>query len=90
MRTAIVIAASLACLGSASAHDWYELGCCGGSHCGPVADGVVVERKDGVSVQGFGTLSYSDPRLRWSRDDRDHVCSVGDKLLCVYRKPKGM
>jgi len=75
---------------AAHAHDWYETSCCGGSHCGPVADGVVIEGADGVTVEGFGLLSYGDTRLRWSRDDRDHLCVVDGKLACVYRKPKDM
>jgi len=81
----IVLACSVA-----HAHDWYEPACCGGSHCHPVADGVVVEGAAGVTVEGFGLMSYSDWRLRWSRDERDHVCIVDGKLACVYRRPKGM
>ena len=49
------------------------------------------ELPDGVHVSGFGVLSYSDPRLRWSRDFEAHVCATQyapRKLLCVYRKPK--
>jgi hypothetical protein len=56
-----------------------------------VADSVVEELADGVHVTGFGVLSYSDPRVRWSRDFEAHVCatlSTPRKLLCVYRKPK--
>ncbi len=77
-------------IGSASAHEWYDPNCCAQVHCHPVDDGVVQEKKDGVYVTGYGVLSYTDPRLRWSRDDRDHVCEMGPKLLCVYRRPKDM
>jgi hypothetical protein len=53
---------------------------------------MIEERADGVHVRGYGTLSYTDARLRWSQDDRDHMCITQDashKLLCVYRRPKG-
>lgn len=76
----------------AAAHDlaWYEASCCHDQHCRPVDDGVVNEKTDGVWVDGYGILSYSDPRLRWSRDNNDHLCVNGTKLICVYRRPKGM
>jgi hypothetical protein len=77
-------------LASAQAHSWYEVACCHERDCVPVEDGVVVEKTDGVHVQGFGILSRSDSRLRTSRDDQDHVCQQPGKLLCVYRKPNGM
>ena len=67
---------------------FYEPSCCSGRDCAPVADGVVSEKAAGVLVQGYGLLSYSDARLRWSRDDRDHVCAQAGKLLCIYRRPK--
>lgn len=68
----------------------YDLSCCSDQDCGPVEDGVVTERKDGIHVEGHGVLSETDPRVRWSRDGQDHLClSPTNKLLCVYRKPKG-
>jgi hypothetical protein len=76
--------------GSAGAHAWYEPACCSERDCAAVDDGVVVERVDGVHVKGWGVLSRTDPRLRWSRDDHDHVCAMPEKLYCVYRKPNGM
>ena len=71
-------------------HGWYDLECCGDRDCYPVDSGVVKELKEGVVVQGFGILSYSDRRLRWSKDDRDHICAArsGGGLICVYRRPK--
>lgn len=80
-----------------NAHGWYESSCCGGEDCKPVPDGTVTETKEGVTVQGWGIMSESDGRLRWSQDERDHICiskatyaaPIG-KLLCVYRKRKFM
>lgn len=88
---AIIFAAAFVGATAAHGHSWYEDSCCSGIDCREVADGTVEERAVGVHVKGFGILSYSDPRLRWSRDDQDHLCvSISDgKLLCVYRKPKG-
>ena len=74
----------------ASAHSWYEAACCSSKDCKSVDDGAVLEMADGVHVKGWGVLSRSDSRLRWSRDDRDHICEQPGKLLCVYRKPNGM
>lgn len=75
-------------------HMWYENACCGGMDCKPVADGVVEDRQQGVEVNGFGLLSYSDPRLRWSQDNSDHLCvsnsTMTPKLVCVYRRFKGI
>jgi hypothetical protein len=76
----------------ALSHSWYEPACCSGVDCAPVQDGLIEDRADGVHVRGYGTLSYTDARLRWSQDDRDHMCVTQDashKLLCVYRRPKG-
>jgi len=98
----VVIALALMLLASitpAGAHDWYESACCHNKDCKPVPDGVVTETADGVRVEGFGILSESDSRLRWSQDDRDHICAfpqstfgapVTKKLQCVYRKRKFM
>ena len=69
-------------------HNWYPMECCGGADCRPVPDGVVRELKDGVVVRGFPMLSHTDPRLRWSEDGEDHVCSRGPSLFCVFRRPK--
>ncbi len=75
----------------ASAHSWYEPSCCSQIDCYPVEDGTVLEKSDGVHVRGFGIMTLGDPRLRWSHDDQDHICSSrAGKLLCVYRRPKGM
>lgn len=75
----------------ARGHSFYEPACCSERDCAPVADGVVVEKPDGVHVRGHDVLSRTDPRLRWSRDDRDHLCvSPSSKLLCVYRRPNGV
>ena len=69
----------------------YDVACCSGHDCAAVEDGVVVEdpRTGYVTVHGQ-MLSPSDPRLRQSLDDRDHVCKTPTKLNCVYRRPKGM
>jgi hypothetical protein len=80
----------------ARGHSWYETSCCSGKDCAPVEDGVVTEGPNGVHVQGFGLMSPSDPRIRWSRDDRDHLCVIHgmpntmSKLRCVYRRPNGV
>lgn len=68
---------------------WYEQSCCSGKDCAPVKDDAVQYKSDGVYVDGFGVLSYQDPRLRWSRDHRNHICAVGSKLRCLYRRPNG-
>jgi hypothetical protein len=74
----------------ALAHGWYEASCCSDRDCRPVPDEFVEETKAGVVVKGHGTLSSTDPRLRWSRDQRTHLCEEPGKLLCVYRKPPSM
>lgn len=75
----------------ARSHNWYELACCSDKDCGPVVEGVVTEDRAGVHVKGHGLMSPSDSRIRWSRDDQDHLCtSPSGKLLCVYRRPTGM
>jgi hypothetical protein len=95
IRSALIIGGTLAAIallvalfvGAALSHEWYEPACCSGNDCAPVDDGTVVEKSDGVHVQGWGVLNRSDPRVRWSRDDRDHVCAIAGKLYCVYRNP---
>lgn len=86
-RIIALIVAVFAFAGPASSHSWYESACCGGNDCQPVADEAVINAKEGVQVEGFGLLSYSDSRLRWSRDNANHICAQGPKLNCVYRRP---
>lgn len=84
----------------AKAHEWYDSDCCSGKDCDPVPDGTVVETGQGVVVKGFETIQEGDTRLRWSKDERDHICvakapyyysqGVQQKLRCVYRKRKFM
>jgi hypothetical protein len=72
--------------------DWYESMCCSNRDCHPVTDDVVKNVQGGVEVKGYGLLSYSDARLRWSRDNQNHICESlppNQKLLCVYRKFNG-
>ena len=69
-------------------HSWYPVECCGGKDCHAVPTGVVQELRDGVKVPGFPLMYYTDPRLRWSEDGEDHVCSRGPSLFCVFRRPK--
>ena len=91
MLASLVVILALMPSHAVRVHSWYEAACCSGVDCAPVADSVVEELADGVHVSGFGVLSYSDPRLRWSRDFEAHVCATQyapRKLLCVYRKPK--
>jgi hypothetical protein len=76
-------------------HSWYEAGCCSDRDCEAVEDVAVKEKPDGIHVAGFGVLSHTDPRLRWGRDDRWHLCiskpspPEAGKLLCVYRPARG-
>jgi hypothetical protein len=71
-------------------HMWYDNECCANKDCHPVEAGQIRELREGVSVPGYGMLGYGDPRLRWSQDDRDHICvSQARNLICVYRQPKG-
>lgn len=86
----------------ARAHEWYEAACCSGQDCKPVPDGTVTETDHGVEIKGWGVISETDPRIRWSQDDQDHLCvrppgpafygnfAAKPKLMCVYRKRKFM
>jgi len=69
------------------AHEWYSNECCSDRDCHPVADGVVKELADGVHVQGWDVLKYTDSRLKWSQDAHNHICvnSTNTSLYCVYR-----
>lgn len=92
---AVIVGAALTALSAAQAHEtktgWrYDNACCSEQHCHPVKDGVVTDMADGVWVEGFGIMSYTDQRLRRSGDDEDHLCTSDGKLLCVYQKPKDM
>jgi hypothetical protein len=67
----------------------YDPACCNLRDCRPDDADRVKDTRDGLFVQGYGIMSYTDPRLRTSRDDRNHICEYGGKLVCVYQKPKG-
>lgn len=67
----------------------YDLACCNLRDCRPDEDNRVKDTRDGLFVQGHGIMSYTDPRIRKSRDDRDHICEDKGKLICVYQRPKG-
>jgi hypothetical protein len=91
MIKAAVIALSLMTpIHDAPEHWAYDNSCCGGRDCHQVPDGTVRETKAGVLIQGFGILDDHDPRLKWSKDEHDHLC-INDnlhppQLLCVYRR----
>lgn len=77
-----------------SENHWYDHNCCNFTDCEPVETGAIMPGKDGYfvhfrnsagrEVKGF--MAYGDPRIRLSRDAREHACSghaLGG-LYCIY------
>lgn len=77
---------------TAHAHSWYDEECCTGYDCKAVDEEDVVVAKDGVhvrwqyhhSIPHTSILSTTDPRVRWSKDEKKHVCVSRGGLNCVY------
>jgi hypothetical protein len=90
LACAFVLTLALLVLPARSHSPLYDMSCCNDRDCKPVPDGTIIEKPDGMHVKGHGILSRTDPRIRWSRDEREHLCvDPQGKLLCIYPKPNG-
>lgn len=92
-----LLAAALICsAGAVFAHSWYDLECCSGHDCFPVAPDAVQVQPDGnYRVKRSGEV-FSPPevqngerRAKWSKDGRFHLCAPnGDRNsqfhFCLY------
>lgn len=72
----------------AGAHEWYDEECCNELDCRPAHEDEVELRPGGYWVERIGLVSFTDERLRPSRDGEFHVCIVetemGIFLTCLY------
>lgn len=72
----------------------YEMRCCSLADCRQVPANSIAETPQGYVIRRTGeVIPYSDARIRDSKDEHFHWCSVGGsdtgKTLCLYRAPRG-
>jgi len=81
-------------INAASAHEWYDYECCSDKDCRAVIPGDALK----VNKQGYviyGTLiKFDDKRIRKSKDQDFHVCTVVDEIghpyvRCLYEPTTG-
>jgi hypothetical protein len=65
-----------------------------GWNCRQVPDTAIEETPQGYVIRATGELiPYTDPRVRDSKDEFYHWCSVGGtetgRTICLYRAPRG-
>lgn len=95
-----VIAVSMLVMGTrALAHEaprgWsYGIECCSSIDCREVPASYVKETPKGYVMTKTGeTLEYGDSRIKVSKDDGMHWCTVSGKddarTICLYVPPKG-
>lgn len=71
---------------------WYDAGCCNMKDCEPVEPGAIRETPQGYYVKyltsrGFiaeGLVPYGSSSIRPSRDEREHACSIAQRVICIY------
>jgi hypothetical protein len=70
LKSAVVL---LLLCGTASAHSWYPMQCCGGQDCAPLPDGSVKFTKAGWLITTTGeTIPFADTQQ--SQDEHFHRC----------------
>lgn len=99
MRSPLTLLIAAVTATAAAAHDapsgWnYGRECCSSIDCREVPASYVRETPAGYLLTKTGeTLAYSDSRIKESKDDGLHWCSMGGKdegrTLCLYIPPRG-
>ncbi len=83
---------------AAQAHDaptgWsYDAICCHNRDCRPISSASVKEDSRGFTLPTGETLAYKDTRIRESKDEQFHWCSVNGRddgrTLCLYVPLRG-
>lgn len=83
---------------AAHAHDaptgWsYGYECCSSIDCRPISSASVKEGAAGYTLPTGETLAYKDSRIRESKDEQFHWCSVNgrddSRTLCLYVPLRG-
>lgn len=70
------------------AHSWYDLSCCGGSDCHPIASCSDL-KDDGKGGYTYGRYHFDPSDVKASHDNQCHVCITNEKEPngvphCVY------
>jgi len=68
----------------------YDYACCSGIDCRQVPDNAIKQSPAGYVIEATGELiPYGDKRIRNSKDQYYHWCSIGGrpdtKTICLYR-----
>lgn len=71
---------------------WYDASCCAMKDCEPVEQGAIQRQDEGYYVEYLssngllirGFVPIDSPAIHQSRDGREHACSVGNTVLCIY------
>lgn len=84
-----VVLAQMFIASHANAHDWYDSGCCYGSHCRPAHPGEIQEIRGGYWIpRAAEFIPYGDPRIHISKDGDWHRCTADQKeenpTICIY------
>lgn len=76
-------------LGSFSvlAHEWYDSECCHEKDCREVESAELVFTPSGYKI-GQWFFPWDDGRIRRSKDNKFHICILGQDPICLYR-PEG-
>ena len=71
-------------------HDWYDIDCCGGRDCRPVACDQLIEESDGSVLYLPSRTWFWRDQVHPSRDQRCHICtalppdSAPGRAICAY------
>lgn len=73
-------------------HGWYPFECCSGYDCRPVKKEAILRTSKGYVIKNTGELiPYTDRRVRVSRDEEWHWCSMSGKpdgtTICLFVPP---
>ncbi len=82
---ALLAMAMLAVTTAASAHSWYDQGCCSDQDCHPIPPDQVQMTPAGYRVNGT-VVPYSSARPSLDRDF--HICIYAGQVRCLYAPPQ--
>lgn len=77
----------------AVSHGWYDVDCCDTKDCAPAPEGAVIPSDKGYRVSMKSPITpnwvdelipYGSDKIRFSRDEKFHVCIPYEAVRCLY------
>jgi hypothetical protein len=73
--------------GTVFGHGWYDMECCSDNDCAPI-DYEPKPLQGGAYLLPTGEVVPRE-KVKWSKDERYHLCRIGPVIFCLYVPPQG-